>query len=733
MKNRIFTATFLLCAVVALAQNTIVQVRSDKGEAVEYAHIQTKALTGGAAVFYTTDQKGMARFNYSEPLELTISFIGFLSVKDTIYSGGEYNFTLKTDPIGLSEVVVTAQYAPESEKNSIFKVKVLGQKQIENRAAVNLSQLLENQLNIRIANDNAIGSSGITMQGLGGENVKILIDGVPMIGRLDGTLDLNQVNLANIDRVEIVEGPLSVAYGSNAQGGVINLITKKPQSQNLFASADGYYESVGVYNFNGSARISDKKNGYKLGASRNFFQGYDPVDNSLRNKQWNQKEQIFGELGYTRYGKRWEWNVNSLPLWEQIKDKGEVNAQNKAQDVYFDTRRWMNTAGMKGRLNEKRYLEVLAGYTYYDRIKNTYIKDMETLNQVLSANPSAHDTSVFTSWMSRATMSEQLGTKWAYQVGYDVNYETAEGKRIVNNYQNIADYAVFASAKWNSGKWQIQPALRVAYNSKYDAPLVPALNIKYNVTDALMIRGGYARGFRAPSLKELYLDFVDVNHNVQGNENLMAEDGHNLTLNASWTKGKQQKMLKLEAGAFYNYINNKIQLVYIGPNPIDFANTNIGTFESVGGKVSGSLAYHPHIEWQLGTALTGIRSSEQTGDNFYFTPELNSTINYFAYNKSLTVALFYKLNGAAPQFVGSDTGTEIRYLPVYHMMDLTVSKRFFNSRVYLAVGAKNILDVTNIGFENSSGGVHSGGGMSPVSWGRTFFVSLKYQIDKSLK
>ncbi len=213
----------------------------------------------------------------------------------------------------------------------------------------------------------------------------------------------------------------------------------------------------------------------------------------------------------------------------------------------------------------------------------------------------------------------------------------------------------------------------------------------------------------------------------------MAEDGHNLTLNASWTKGKQQKMLKLEAGAFYNYINNKIQLVYVGPNPIDFANTNLGTFESLGGKVSGSLAYHPHIEWQVGTTLTGIRSSEQTESEFYFTPELNSTINYFAYNKSLTVALFYKLNGAAPQFVNSDTGTEIRYLPVFHMMDLTVSKRLLQGSLFLSAGAKNLLDVTNIGFENSSGGVHSAGGMSPVSWGRTFFVSLKYQLDKSLK
>ena len=67
----------------------------------------------------------------------------------------------------------------------------------------------------------------MSVQGLSGENVKILIDGVPVVGRLNGNVDLSQINLTNIERVEIVEGPLSVNYGTNALAGTINLITKK--------------------------------------------------------------------------------------------------------------------------------------------------------------------------------------------------------------------------------------------------------------------------------------------------------------------------------------------------------------------------------------------------------------------------------------------------------------------------------------------------------------------------
>ena len=83
-----------------------------------------------------------------------------------------------------------------------------------------------------ITQDPALGSS-LKIKGLSGNNVKILIDGVPVIGRMGGNIDLSQLNLYNIDHIEMVEGPMSVMYGSDALAGAINIITKENRNSNF--------------------------------------------------------------------------------------------------------------------------------------------------------------------------------------------------------------------------------------------------------------------------------------------------------------------------------------------------------------------------------------------------------------------------------------------------------------------------------------------------------------------
>ncbi|NRA50135.1 MAG: Plug domain-containing protein, partial [Phaeodactylibacter sp.] len=124
----------------------------------------------------------------------------------------------------LEDIIVTAQYAPTESKNAVHDIYTIKQEVIEQRGATNLEQLLQQEANIRIRQDMVLGSS-MSLLGIDGQNVKIMIDGVPVIGRQDGNIDLNQLNLNNIERVEIVEGPMSVSYGTDALAGVINLIT----------------------------------------------------------------------------------------------------------------------------------------------------------------------------------------------------------------------------------------------------------------------------------------------------------------------------------------------------------------------------------------------------------------------------------------------------------------------------------------------------------------------------
>ncbi|MSW64981.1 MAG: TonB-dependent receptor plug domain-containing protein, partial [Actinobacteria bacterium] len=147
----------------------------------------------------------------------------------------------------LQEVTVTGQHRPQSVKNSVFQVKIINKERIQRQAATKLQDVLNNELNIRFSQDLATGGSDINMLGLSGQNVKILIDGAPMVGR-QGTsneININQIDINSIERIEIIEGPLSVVYGADALAGVINIITKKPNGQKLSVTARLHEETAG--------------------------------------------------------------------------------------------------------------------------------------------------------------------------------------------------------------------------------------------------------------------------------------------------------------------------------------------------------------------------------------------------------------------------------------------------------------------------------------------------------
>ena len=130
----------------------------------------------------------------------------------------------------LDEVVVTGQHKPQSLKNSVYKVNIINRQRIALSGATNIQQVLFNQLGLNFSNDNTLGTADIQMMGMSGRNVKILLDGVPLVDRGDTRESLNQVDLNSIDRIELVEGPMSVSYGSDALAGVVNLISKRPST-----------------------------------------------------------------------------------------------------------------------------------------------------------------------------------------------------------------------------------------------------------------------------------------------------------------------------------------------------------------------------------------------------------------------------------------------------------------------------------------------------------------------
>jgi len=730
----------LLCitGLPLAAQTTIRLVDSQSKEPVPFAHVCFESLDKSILQNKIADEKGIIIFDNALPFQLAATSVGYTTLIDTLNAGGTHTLFMEPSFTQMDEVVVTAQYSPRRVDQSIYNVGVIDNRKIREKGATNLSEALNNELGIRISNDAALGSS-MSIQGLSGEHVKILIDGVPVIGRMNGNIDLSQINMYNVDHIEMVEGPMSVVYGSNALAGAVNIITKENTRGSFSSWINTYIESVGVYNFDMGAGGNFGRHAVSFSGSRNFFSGFTEVDTS-RSKQWKPRLQYNLDGYYKFQADKLGIKVDLRYFNETIENKGPLLLpyREKAFDTYYYTRRWSNKIQADYRVSEGRGIDAVFAYSAYSRLKHTYFKDLTTLEEIMLSGESANDTTQFTSYLFRSKFTdESLFEKLSYQLGTDINIEDGEGKRIQDGYQSIGDYAAFLSLQYEpSEKFSFQPGIRAGYNTNYKSPLVPSLNLRLDpqANGKHVFRASYARGFRAPSLKELYLYFVDINHNLRGNPDLKAEYSHNFNLTWDIALARKVNRFGIKTGLFYNNINNRITLALDSATVYSYI--NVDQYRTAGGKINFKYSMHPRFTFEVGVFQVARQSMISEGEGFT-TPfrhstDISSSATYNWMSKNLRFLITYKYTGRQPQFY-SDAGGNILegFIEGYHMLDASANKSFYNERILLGMGAKNLFDYTNIESSGITTGTHSSGsGNYPVAWGRTFFISLRLYFNK---
>lgn len=648
----------IVSTVTAQQTSRISLVDKITGKPVAYAHILVEGLKAGSGIKsgYLTDNKGTATIKTDVVVRISATFVGYKNTFDTIYPGKDKTIVMNPTVYNVDEVVVTAQYKPETVDKSIYKMKVLGSRLIEAKAAMNLTDLLAGEVNIRITRDNIFGSS-VVMQGLSGEHVKLLMDGVPVIGRQDGKIDLTQINLQNVDHVEVVQGPMSVVYGSNALAGVINIITKESDRQKASIDAEAYYESVGQYNLSLGGSYAIKKHSFSLYGTRNFFDGYD-TDEGYRYLEWKPKLQYSLDGNYTYRSKKTTLKFGGTFFDEEVRDLGnglEVFNYNKAFDKYYFTRRWTVRGELTQDFNNRARLSVLTAYSDYRRIRNTYLKDLTDLSEILVIGDDMQDTTRFDNIMLRTSYGNSvLKEMIKYQLGIDLNRESGYGEKILDNYQEIGDYAAFMTFDIAPlPQLSIQPGLRLSYNTKYNAPLTYSLNVKWNIIEALALRISTAKGFRAPSLKELYLDFVDLNHDIRGNPDLEAETAQNINLHLGYNPiSPANYNWGIELGLFYNHIKNKIDLVITNPDPLKYSYINIDQFYTHGFELMFNNRIYPWLRLNIGFGLTGqkqyIEGALNNSSDYYYYTDFNVQMSYLWQLTGLNFAAFLQIQRLLP-------------------------------------------------------------------------------------
>ena len=679
-----------------------------------------------------TNKLGTAVIDCDLPFRIEVTHTGYERISILLEKEDDCTIYLYRKVFVLDEIVTTGQFTPQSNQKSVYKINSISEERIVAQSAFNLRELMMTEMNINISQDNILGSS-MSINGLSGQNVKIMIDGVPVVGRMNGNVDLSQINLNNARRVEIVEGPMSAIYGTDALGGVVNIITKDVIEDKYYFNSNSFYESVGIYNFDGILGYNFGKNNVILSGGRNFFGGFSEVDTS-RFKRWKPKEQYFSDFQVNHISESYSLRYQGQFFHEFILNRGMPRApyRETAFDEHYKTLRLTNTLTMKGEVAKNRFFDIIGNFSTFTRSRNTFFRDLVNLNERLVNDSTAQDTNSFDNWMLRAVYSHDNVLKSvSYQAGLDLHYSTVSGRRIDIGEREVGDYAVFASVQADiTDKLILQPSVRFIHNTKYPAPIVPSLNIKYDFNSEWSMRGSYAKGFRAPALQELHFMFVDINHNILGNTNLNAETSDSYLFGITYHAVSKNHSFKIENGFFYNNVKDLISLANIENDLYSYI--NIGQFNTMGANIALSYV-RSDASSRVGFSYTGrqYKSSGLLGTtDVVFTPEVMANIIYNLPIWDLRLNAFYKYTGMLLGFMAvTDVEFDQFEIGSFHTLDMSLTRDFNDNMFTITLGVRNLFDVTEVDRIGGSGGIHSDGSTTnPVAWGRTFSASLRFNL-----
>ncbi|HLO46263.1 MAG TPA: TonB-dependent receptor [Leadbetterella sp.] len=652
----------------------------------------------------------------------------------------------------LDAIVVTGQFGPQSIRNSVYQVRTITNEQIRLRGATNIQSVLSTELGMRFSNDLTLGTTDVQLMGMSGQNVKILLDGVPMVDRGSTRESLGQIDVNIIERIEIVEGPMSVTYGSDALAGVINIITKKAESgANWTLNARIQEETAGdeYQAFNGEGTHNEflglawQKNSWQFSGNftRNFFGGW---QGSLleRKKEWMPKEQYLSTAGVAYRTKKLNTWYRFNGTTETLKSLGDtyVSAQTNnlsATDQFYITYRWFHQLQAEYQFNTNTSINVAASFTDYSR--QTQTTDIDLFRERRTINLSgSQDESIFKTTFVRFTAQQKLSKGISLQHGFETNLNASTGQRILGS-PTIKEFAYFVSSEFKIGsKINLRPGLRFLKNSVYDAPpAIPSINTKFILIDRLDLRLAYARGFRSPALRELYFTFFDSSHSIRGNTELKAENSDSFNAFLSYQiLDKTSLRVNTTLGGFYNNFNNLISIGTDSADPTISTYLNVDTYKTTGFTLNNTF-FWKNFQGSLGISHIGRynRFSEiATLPDFVWSDEINTNLRYSFPKSATSISFFYKYTGQQPSYQVStmESGllTKLAEMSAFHTADLTANKIFFKNYT-MSGGVKNIFDVKRI--QNSavsSGGSHATSGAVPMSYGRSFFLGLTAQLSK---
>jgi outer membrane receptor for ferrienterochelin and colicins len=459
-------------------------------------------------------------------------------------------------PAGLhQEIVVSAARASELQQESPSPVVVVTAKDFQQTGFATVGAGLSQLTNLDTRNNTYGdgGAAGEQIEGMDSKQTQVLLDGLPLAGARgirEGILDLSQISSAPLSRVEVVEGPASALYGSDAAAGVINLITRTPERPlELQAEADG--GSLGAVN----SHVTVGSHWQRWSALANFdhghSQGYALLPGSSLASPEQDRHSGLLKLDYSP-SMRWHFAFLSTA------DAGESTGGDTNTAVHDRSGTQADALTAAWTLDASSTLTARAYESRYDE---------DSFNLAAGAPGIQTDPGNVHERYRRAdfTYRRQLGAEQLVQAGYELAGDRYTGdNRLVNG---AGGEQVSTQDFWAQDQWQATRALlvtggvRLQHHSMYGNHAVPKLGATLRLNGHFRLRGAYGQGFRAPDLGDLYyhLLHLDYGYQVLGNPQLRPETSQSYSGGPNFSSQR----LEISLNLFHNHLHNLIDPVLV--------------------------------------------------------------------------------------------------------------------------------------------------------------------------
>lgn len=580
----------------------------------------------------------------------------------------------------LEEVIVTATRNERTMGALPMPVFLVPKMQIKTMGSLRLNDVLTEQTGLVVVPQVNGQGNGIQLQGFNPDYTLILIDGEPIIGRYTGSLELSRITVGNIKQIEIVKGPSSSLYGSDALAGVINIITDRPQP-GVNGNLSARYGTNNTLDLSGDISLTKNKLGVYVFANRYNTDGYDlsPQNFGMTVSPFT-NETFTTKITY-KLGPQTDFSIAGRYFNENQRFNFEVTSPNEQ----------IKTSGI-GQVQDWNVNPVLT-HRFSDKLKaiarfyTTYYQTETNLNLDTDGSPYYHDDFKQSFYRPELNAEYFIDNKNIITVGAGHIGESVQTSRYgdENGRNQRTNYGFFQYEWMPQEKFSVIAGGRFDSNNTYGSQFSPKLSTRYELNKKVTLKASTGVGFKSPDFRQLYFNFNNSaagGYSVLGTEivqprlaelesqgqiqsylfdpaligDLQAE--RSVAVNAGG-KAEILPSLNLDVNGFYNSIDNLIEtqavaLTTSGQNIYTYRNIKSAYTTGVESNISYPLA--KHLTLSVGYQLLYAKDKDvakalKNGDVYYRDPTTLVTKRlqqdeYFGlYNRSRhtgNIKIFYR-------------------------------------------------------------------------------------------